>query len=334
MRQKLATALIGGGAFSIGLAVLLPLAITPALLKAPGDIDLTTHSRSAAQKLNSATGQMEDVTVDLTRTLSTHRDAKGKPVGSRDVGSYDELLNLAPVVDGAVQTVDSSGVYTGLKAGSFTVAFDRSTGVGQPGKLGDTWNTTGQTVKFPFGTAKKTYSYFDQTSKQAWPVDYVRTTTVKGLEVYEFHGTIALMSLGQYGVLAGTDTLYSNAGRTLLVEPVTGSIVSSTTSPQTSIKLPSGVVSPALLVDELVPTDATIANRVAAAKESKAKAQMLQRAPWVLGALAFLLLGGGILGRRRTVKQVVAPSRPDVSGALPTPRAERAIDLTKPKIKH
>ena len=30
---------------------------------------------------------------------------------------------------------------------------------------------------------------------------------------------------GQYGVLEGTTQLYSNTGRTVLVEPVTGSIV-------------------------------------------------------------------------------------------------------------
>lgn len=331
MRQKLATALIGVGAFGIGLAVLIPIAVAPTFLKAPTEIDLETHSRSEAQKLNSETGKLESVTVDLTRRLTTHKGANGKLVGSGDVGSYDELLNLAPVVNGEVQTLDASGAYTGLRAGSSTVAFDRHDGAGKAGQLGDTWNTKGQTVKFPFGADKKTYQYYDQTSRQAWPVDYVRTTTVKGLQVYEFHGTIPQVSLGQYGVLTGTDTLYSNAGRTVLVEPVTGSIVSSTTSPQTSIKFANGVVTPALLVEELVPTDATVTERVNYAKDSKSKAQLLQRAPWVLGLLSLLLLGGGIRGKRRRVIVLPAgsPSRPDVSGALPTPRGEPAVDRSK-----
>jgi hypothetical protein len=324
-------ALMGAGAFTIALAVLVPAAIAPALEKAPAKEDLTTHSRSAAKILNSATGQMEDITVDLTRVISPAVDGKGGYLGSSDVGVYHELLSLARVgADGDVQAVDARGRYTGLRAGESTIAFDRSTGVGKLNVYGETWHTTGQTVKFPFGTKKQTYQYFDQTSKRAWPVSYTATTKVKGLEVYVFKGSIPETSLGQYGVLTGTDTLYSNTGRTVYVEPVTGSIVSSETAPQTSIKFADGKVSPALLVENLVPTDATIANRVDAAKGDKSKVQMLQRAPYVLGALGLLLLVGGLylyLSRRRTVVQPGQhAARPDVSGKLPTPRSEPAVD--------
>lgn len=330
MPHKTASALIGAGAFSLALAVLVPTVISSAVLKAPAEIDLETHSRSSAQKLNTATGQLETITVDLTRKLSTHAKDDDSLAGSAKVGVYDELLNLAPVVGGEVQTVAPDGKYTGLRAGESVVAFDRSTGEGVPDYQDDTWDTTGQTVKFPFDTQKKTYEYYDQTSRRAWPVEFVRETEVKGLDVYEFHGTIPQISLGQYGVLEGTDTLYSNTGRTLLVEPVTGSIVSSTTSPQTSIRFPDGSVKPALLVEELVPTDATVAERVDYAEGSKRSALAVQRAPWALGALGLLLLAGGVAlllrGRRRTVVDLDAEGepreRPDVSGILPPARSE------------
>jgi hypothetical protein len=335
MRTKTATALVGVGVFVLALGVLVPTVATPALLKAPAEIDLETHSRSAAQKLNSTTGQMDSITVDLTRKIGTHT-VKGKVAGSDSVAAYDELLELKQVnADGSLPpSLGADGKYQGLKAGKSVVAFDRKSGKGVH-KYGDTWNTTGQTVKFPFGTEKKTYQYFDQTSGRAWPVSFVRTTKVKGLDVYEFHGTIPQTSLGQYGVLTGTDTLYSNSGRTVLVEPVTGSIVSSTTSPQTSIQFPNGTVTPALLVDELVPTDATVSERVSYAKDKKASANLLHRAPWVLGLLGLLLIGGGVLvdRRKRTIVLPGAePGRPDVGSALPTPRHEPAVD---PKlVKH
>jgi hypothetical protein len=329
LRPKTATVLIGAGAFSLALAGLVPTVVTPALLKAPAEVDVVTQSRSAAQKLNIATGELEQITVNLTRTIKTHADASGKLVGDADTAVYDELLNLAVVgADGDVQTVDARGRYSGLRAGEFVVAFDRKTGVGKPGTMGDTTGTTGQTVKFPFGTEKQTYQYFDQTSKRAWPMAYTRTTTVKGLEVYEFKGSIPETSLGQYGVLEGTDTLYSNKGRTVLVEPVTGSIVSSSTSPQTSIRFADGSVKQALLVDDLVPSDATVADRVADAKASKRKAQALDAAPWALGSLGLLLLGGGFLAGRRRESASDAP-RPDVSGRLPVARNEPAVEPAK-----
>ena len=323
MPNKTATALLGAGVFALALTALTPTVLQPALLKAPGEIDLVTNSRSDAQRLNVATGELEPLQVQLIRTLKTHV-ADGKLVGTAETAVYDELLNLAVVgPDGEVQTLDARGRYSGLQASSSVVAFDRKTGEGKPGTLGDTWRTTGQTVKFPFGTEKKTYDYYDQTSRQAWPVSYTRTTTVKGLEVYEFKGTVPETSLGQFGLLEGTETLYTNAGRTVLVEPVTGSIVSSTTSPRTSIRFPDGTLRQALLVEELVPVDATVADRVDAAKSSKRTALLVQRAPWVLGGLALLLLAGGIALMRRRPAETPRPSRTiDLTGHLPRPRAE------------
>jgi hypothetical protein len=320
---------VGAGAFSLALAGLVPAALAPALLKAPAKEDVVAHSRSSAQILNAATGELEPATVDLTRKLTTGTNAQGHYLGSSSVAVLDELLNLARVLpDGSVSTVDARGRYTGLKAGESTIAYDRKSGKGVPGKFGETYNTTGQTVKFPFDTKKTTYQYFDQTSKKAWPVSYSATTKVDGLTVYVFKGTVPQVSLGQYGSLTGTDTLYSNKGRTVYVEPVTGEIVSSETAPQTSIKFADGSVKQALLIDNLVPTKATIAGRVADAKSHKSQVLMVHRAPYLLGVLGLLLIAGGfLLGRRRTEASPSQPlDRPDVTGKLPTPRDEPAVD--------
>jgi len=322
--------LLGAGSFLVAMAVLVQLLVAPSLVKAPAEIDLVTHSRSEAQRLNTATGELEPIQVDLTRTLSTHADADGKLAGTAFTGVYDDLLSLAVVgADGELQSVDARGRYIGLKAQSLVVAFDRKSGVGRPGVLGDTYGTTGQTVKFPFDTQKKTYDYFDQTSMRSWPVSYTRTLEVKGLEVYEFEGTIPQVELGQFGALEGTTTLYSNAGRTVLVEPVTGSIVSSTTAPQTSIRFADGTVTPALLIESLVPTDATVTERVDNAKSSKRVALALDRAPWVLGALGLLLVALALaLLRRRRAAAATNPAESrvvDLTGQVPSPRQETPL---------
>ena len=329
MPTKTAKALIGVGAFTIAMAALVPTALTPALKKAPAKETLTTHSRSNGQILNSATGQMEPVTVDLQREITPAVNGKGGYLGDRTNGVYHEVLTLGRVgPDGEATFTDARGRFAALKAGERNIAFNRNTGKGVSG-YPKAYDVTGaQTVKFPFGTKKTTYSYLDQTSGKGWPVSYSGTTKVDGLEVYVFKGTVPEVNLGQYGVLTGTQTLYSNKARTVYVEPVTGSIVSSETAPLTKIKFANGTVETALDIDNLVPTKETIADRVAAAKSDKSKVQMLDRAPYVLGALGLLLIGGGALtNRRRKDAQPEQPTdRPDVSGKLPTPRDEPAAD--------
>lgn len=85
-------------------------------------------------------------------------------------------------------------------------------------------------------------------------------------------------------------------------------------------------VRPALLVDELVPTDETIPERVAEAKDSKSSVQTLWRAPWLLGLIgALLLLVGLALSARRSRKDGDADGDDarDDDGLLPAPRSVR-----------
>lgn len=326
MRRKTANALLGGGAFCLALAALTATVAQPALLKAPKENSVVTQSTGSASKLNATTRTYETIQANLSRTLTTHLE-DGKVAGNGDVASYNEKLDLSQVgADGTVQSFDAAGTYTGLTLRTSVVAFDRKSGAGVPGAQGDTWDTTAQTVKFPFGAKKTTYELYDQTSANAYPVSFVKETKVNGLDVYEYFGTIPQVNLGQYGALAGVDQLYSNSGRTILVEPVTGSIVSQTTTPQISLEMADGTVTPALsFTTPLTPTDATIAERVADAKDSKSKAQLLQRAPWVLGALGLVLLvlGAGMTFRGRRSSTPDQSDRPDAIDLDAAPTSHR-----------
>lgn len=333
MATKTATVLLGAGAFALALAGLVPATVAPALQKAPATENLETHSRSAAKIYNIASKQLEDIEVDLTRKITPAVDGKGGYLGTSDVAVYHELLALVRVdADGALTPVDARGEFRGIRAGESNIAFDRSTGEGVAG-YEDTYDVVGaQTVKFPFGTEKKAYDYLDQTSGRAWPVRYARTTTIDGLEVYVFEGTVPEVSLGQYGPLEGTDTLYSNKARTVYVEPVTGSIVSSETAPLTKVKFADGAVRTVLDVQNLVPTKQTLADRVAAAKDSKRSVQLLGAAPYVLGLLGLVLLGLGVVSLRRhrgttvDLTDSTPARRTGIRAKLPLPRHEPTVD--------
>lgn len=93
----------------------------------------------------------------------------------------------------------------------------------------------GLNTKFPFNTQKQTYRFWDGSMAKALPIKFVKTGTVHGVKVYEFHQSIPKSKVGEMELPAsllgepGTENLtgermYSN-NRTLWVEPNTGVII-------------------------------------------------------------------------------------------------------------
>jgi hypothetical protein len=92
------------------------------------------------------------------------------------------------------------------------------------------------TQLFPIGTEKKTYQFWDDSAKAAFPIHYIATETLDDATVYRFHQTVPAVkidTLGLPGKLVGES---SNPGVVQLnwmyasetdiwVEPVTGGIV-------------------------------------------------------------------------------------------------------------
>ncbi len=316
MPRRLGSALlVGAGVFCLILALLVLTVAKPRLLKAPTSNAVSTTSLGTAKVLDGATRTYSEQTLRLDRILRNATD------GNSDTAVFSEQLRLYPITpDGKVLLKDGStadspfvdGEFVGSRLDDFVVAFDRKTGQGRPDVPEDTYGTTGYTVKLPFGTEKQiggkpaSYDFFDQTSGQAFPITYTGTETVDGLEVYRFEGAIANMVIDQqFGVLEGTKTAYSNKGRVVLVEPVTGSIVSIVTQPSSSIVNADGSTTLALaFTTPLTPTPDTIAERVADAKDSKSKARLISfTLPLVLGILGLVLLFAGAaaqLSRGRT----------------------------------
>jgi hypothetical protein len=96
----------------------------------------------------------------------------------------------------------------------------------------------GLVLKFPFGTKKQTYQFWDTATRKAWPIKYQGTTHLYGLEVYQFVQEVPKQKLEAAERLkipgslldesdkpaVEVDRMYQNT-RTLWIEPVTGAII-------------------------------------------------------------------------------------------------------------
>jgi hypothetical protein len=96
----------------------------------------------------------------------------------------------------------------------------------------------GLVLKFPFGTEKKTYQFWDSTLRKAFPIEFEEQTDLLGLKVYKFvqrvpKSNVPLATpLKVPGALVGekgqdvveVQRSYENT-RTLWIEPVTGAII-------------------------------------------------------------------------------------------------------------
>jgi DUF3068 family protein len=96
----------------------------------------------------------------------------------------------------------------------------------------------GLVLKFPFGTKKKTYQFWDTTTRKAFPIAYQGEEKLYGLKVYRFEQKVPRQQLPAAEQLkipgklvgepqtpaVGVDRYYENT-RTLWIEPVTGAII-------------------------------------------------------------------------------------------------------------
>jgi hypothetical protein len=96
----------------------------------------------------------------------------------------------------------------------------------------------GLVLKFPFGTEKKSYKFWDTTTRKAYPIKYKTSTKLDGLRVYVFEQQVPKQDLplakplevpGKLVGELGKDSVevqrtYQNT-RTLWIEPITGAII-------------------------------------------------------------------------------------------------------------
>ncbi len=344
MVSKSATALVGAGVFSLSLAGLTVAVAQPALFKAATIYSTTTDFVGTGSKVDSGTGKLVSGTVELKRSTGTHtHTANGKKVadGTGSTAVYDIYGDTNITLDGSTGAVNLSKTLD-------TYAFDRNTGKLQRGDFGPkTVAAPGvYAIKLPFGAKKSSYRYYDDNTGTTTTLSYVGEKSIDGLKAYEYSysvpgtdmgvlpvvGAVPGAWVGQPSVPSVPAHQFVSVQEHLYFEPVTGSPVGANVDERVWAQTASGATVDLAVIQGLHVTPASTASVVKDAKASKAKVQLLQRAPWVLGVLGLLLLGGGILaGRRR--QDGAHRGQPDLAGVLPAPRDEPVVAPTKARVR-
>ena len=224
MRRILGGVLLGLGVFLLLLAPLLRYQVYPSLAKAPFEkVKPSVSEGKDVTRYNSAEGA--ETTIPLIR--ATRTVVPDVEASTKDVIVYDVSVCIV-VVQGDTPTCLDKNDTRLLSITTDRVAFDRETAmaVNDPrfaeAVNGDkTKKHEGLSYKFPFGTEKKDYLFFDTTLAKAFPMKYQAQEKVEGVDVYRFEQVVPP---GPIEIIEGVPGTYQNK-RTVWIEPRTGVIV-------------------------------------------------------------------------------------------------------------
>jgi hypothetical protein len=285
--------LLALGAFLLVVALTATVWAPGQVKRTPLDTDSTTRLSGTADKLNPATGEVED--LDVKATSITKADSKR---------SDDEVIvfvnTLCLVIDeGDVpDCVDADDPEKRLISASTDVfATDRSDALAVNGEYlpAGAEEKEGLINKWPFDAEKKDYPYWDGLLGQAVDAVYESTETIEGLETYKYH---VVVDEQPAEVVDGVQGVYTQ-DKYLWIDPITGSIIKQT---QEEVRaLEDGGV---LLDLDLAFTDEQVTDNVESAEDSGGQIELITRTIPLVGFIggALALLAGAYLvfaGRRR-----------------------------------
>lgn len=269
--------------------------------KTPLDVNTTTRLSGIAQKLNPATGQVEEFPVNATSVTKSDTNRSDDKVIAF-VTTTCLVIDRGDVPD-CVDAKDPQ--HRLVTASSDTFATDRHTAVAVDDKkylAADAQPHQGLVNKFPFDVQKKTYPYWDGILDSTVPAKYDRTDILQGLTTYKFDVDVPSTPAE---VLSGVQGLYTQR-KSIWVEPRTGSIVKQTQDETRT--LPNG--DPLLTLNLEYQPD-TVTKAVHDAGDKASKLRLLTGVlPIVglVGGLLLVMLGLWLLlgGRRRSARSGAA----------------------------
>lgn len=322
MRPAPGAVLVAAGTFLIVGALSMPLYVAPALVKVPLNQSSETYSKASNATVLDFSTLSERTGVNLTAARAVRGDVQA---GNSERAVFD--VGVSVTDDAAANPEDGKITYS-----TDRVAVDRRTGEAvaccAENINGTAFKHEGLTYTFPFGTEKKTYQYFDNTARKAFPVDYVGTEEIQGLTVYKFEMTVEPVKISEIevpGKLVGATEPTVTAGRyyantrTLWVEPTTGVIVKGQEKQLQTLRDPAGADKIKIIDATLTFTEDTQKQQADAAKDARKQINLLTVvAPIALAVLGALLVLLGIL--------IIMRARRSGAAAAPVTGDDRPID--------
>jgi hypothetical protein len=317
MRRLLGPILVGIGAFLVVTGLLARFYAYPALAVAPMDQNSVTMLEATdATILDLST--LKEVTTDMSVANRTVGDVKA----SEDAG--DGIVVWAATTSYR----DEIGNIRSRSAERY--AFDAHSGEAVNCCGGFVEETDGERVevkrsgqisKYPFGTEKKDYKFWDDTIGQAVTTKFVKEDEIDGLKVYEFRYEVPTTTVGTREVPAsligetGTDALEVEIQYETVtqhwVEPTTGVVIDRVSETANTLAYEGEAVI-TTSGGTFQYTDQQVKDNV---EEYKGKASSLQAVhttvPLVGVVLGLLLILGGVLLSRRNRNEGTAPARSD-----------------------
>jgi Porin PorA len=318
MRRLLGPILVGIGAFLVVTGLLARFYAYPALAVAPIDQNSVTNLEAkGATILDLST--LKEVTTDMSVVNRTVGDVKA----SEDAGDNTRVWA------GTTSYRDQIGNIRSRSAERY--AFDAHTGeaINCCGSFEETTDgereevkRSGQISKYPFGTEKKDYKFWDSTLGQAVTTKFVKEDEIDGLKVYEFKYEVPTTTVGTREIppslagLEGTEALEVDIQYSTItqhwVEPTTGVVIDRVSETANTLAL-DGEVLITTSGGTFQYTDDQVKDNV---DEYKGKASSLQAVHTtvpvvgvVLGLL--LILGGVLLSRRNRNNEGPKPAKSD-----------------------
>jgi len=303
MRGIIGLILAGLGACLILVAVLLPTWIVGQVVKFPlheyetATLDASNASYFSTTSLSEKTG----VNLEATYTIKGDASAGNSSTAVWEEYSYVyDLTNHQPVQQ--MLRTFAFNRRTGQLVNCCGASLNGDTTVRQTGMVG---------YVFPFGTQKQTYQVFNTSLKKTVPFVYSGTTSVDGVQAYEFVENVPPTQIGSQ-TLPGSFVKSTAASVTLgeydqehviyYVDPETGALIDVNEQQSTTLRA-SASAAPALVGfdADLIATPASVTQIVALDSSGRNELTLIETTlPIVLGIVGGVaLLAGILLGRKR-----------------------------------
>jgi hypothetical protein len=333
MRRDIGTVLAGLGTFLIVIAVALPTYIASQAIKFPlNEYETATLDASNATYFSpSKLAEVSNVNLEATYTIKGDQNAGNSSTAVWKEFSYVYDLTNKQEVQIMTRTF-AFNRKTAELVNCCGESINGDTSIKQTGVVG---------YVFPIGTQKKTYMIFDTTLNKVEPFVYSGTTSVNGVQAYEFVESVGPVQFSTQTVPGSFIGINSSSvvapedyqiHLTYYVDPVTGALINVNEHQILTLANPNtGAQALTLFNADLIATPASVTEILGLDNAGRNKLNLIETTlPIIIGILGAVLLVLGILIYRRKRPDVTESGYEAMTRELAASRPDSGPDASQP----